>query len=93
MTLKDWTLALYEEHGTLTPEIVKNAARPEDSPAHAYVFNDVDQLTHEAQHGDVLASQIKGNVLLESRLYWEALTTSARTVDVDYITIWQDRVR
>lgn len=39
MNLRDWTLALYEEAGKLTPEIVKEAARPEDSPAHAFVFN------------------------------------------------------
>lgn len=39
MNLRDWTLRLYEEHGALTPEIVKEAARPEDSPAHAFVFN------------------------------------------------------
>ena len=39
MNLRDWTLSLYAEHGELTPEIVKEAARPEDSPAHSFVFN------------------------------------------------------
>lgn len=34
-----WLLALREQHGKITPEIVREAARPEDSPAHAYVFN------------------------------------------------------
>lgn len=87
--------------GTLTPtnatyltmrvQLAKTASAV--AAAHAYVFNDVDQLTDEAQHGSALASQIKGSVLMESRLYWEALTTSARTIDVDYIAIWQDRVR
>lgn len=39
MSLRAWTLRLYEAHGTLTPEIVRDAARPEDSPAHSFVFN------------------------------------------------------
>lgn len=39
MSLRDWTLALYEEHGVLTPDIVKEAARPTTSPAHGFVFN------------------------------------------------------
>lgn len=28
-----------DRHGILTPEIVRDEARPEDSPIHAYVFN------------------------------------------------------
>ncbi len=39
MNLRDWTLALYAQHGALTPDIVKEAARPDDSPAHGFVFN------------------------------------------------------
>jgi len=61
--------------------------------AHAYVLDENDAILEEAQHGSALANQIKGNVLLESRIYWEALTTSARTVDLDYIAIWADRGR
>jgi hypothetical protein len=38
-----------------------------------------------------LASQIKGDVLLQWWLYFEPLTTAARTVDIDYLAIWQDR--
>ena len=38
MNLNDWAMALYQEHGKLTPEIVMVAARPEDSPAHQFVF-------------------------------------------------------
>ncbi len=58
--------------------------------SHAYVFDANGALQEDAQHGSVLASQIKGDVLLEARLYIEALTTSVRTADVDSITIWQD---
>ena len=61
--------------------------------AHGYVLDENDAILEEAQHGSALANQIKGNVLLESRIYWEALTTSARTVDLDYIAIWADRGR
>lgn len=28
-----------DKHGILTPEIVREEARPEDSPIHAYIFN------------------------------------------------------
>lgn len=38
MSVKEWALELYEKHGKLTPEIVREAARPVDSPAHAFVF-------------------------------------------------------
>jgi hypothetical protein len=38
-TMRDWALALKEEYGKLTPEIVREAARPVDSPAHGFVFN------------------------------------------------------
>lgn len=39
MSVREWALGLREEHGMLTPAIVLEAARPEDSPAHGYVFN------------------------------------------------------
>lgn len=38
-TLRTWLLGLYEAHGHLTPELVREAARPEESPAHGFVFN------------------------------------------------------
>lgn len=61
--------------------------------AYAALYNDVDAITETAQHGDVLASQIKGDVLLQAWMYWEPLTTASRTIDIDYISIWQDRKR
>lgn len=39
MNLRDWTRGLYGQHGELTPEIVKEAARAPDSPAHGFVFH------------------------------------------------------
>lgn len=39
MNHRDWLLGLYGENGPLTPEIVREAARPKDSPAHAFVFD------------------------------------------------------
>jgi hypothetical protein len=58
--------------------------------SHAYVFDQNGALQEDAQHGAVIASQIKGDVLMEARLYVEALTTAARVCDIDAITIWQD---
>jgi hypothetical protein len=37
--LRQWTETLYKKYGFLSPALVMEAARPEDSPAHAYVFN------------------------------------------------------
>lgn len=37
-TLRDWLRGIYEEHGRLTPELVRDAARPEDSPGRPHVF-------------------------------------------------------
>lgn len=34
-----WMQALYDENGYLTPELVRDAARDESSPAHGLVFN------------------------------------------------------
>lgn len=36
--LRDWMQELYDRHGMITPALVLEAARPDDSPAHAYVF-------------------------------------------------------
>lgn len=59
--------------------------------AKALLFDENQALTESAQHGDVLASQIKGDVLLQPWFYWEPLATAARTIDIDYIAVWQDR--
>lgn len=39
MTLRDHLQAVYEEHGRLTPELVRETARPKDHPLHAHVFD------------------------------------------------------
>ncbi len=39
MNLKEILEELYAEHGELTPEIVRDAARPDDSPLHAFVYD------------------------------------------------------
>lgn len=36
--VRAWLQSLYDQHGYLTPEIVREAARPEDSPGHLAVF-------------------------------------------------------
>lgn len=36
--VREWLQSLYDEHGYITPEIVREAARPEDSPGHLSVF-------------------------------------------------------
>ena len=61
--------------------------------AKAYVLDGNDAIRATAQHGALLASQIKGDVLQHFWFYVESLTTSARTIDIDYIAVWQDRVR
>lgn len=43
--MQAWAQELYDAHGKLTPRIVLDAARSDESPAHAFVFN-VDR--HEA---------------------------------------------
>ncbi len=57
----------------------------------AYIFDQNQWLLEEAHHGSALASQIKGSVLLGPTIVVEAVTTSARTTNVDYIAVWQDR--
>lgn len=39
MNMRDWMMELREQEGKLTPEIVLEAARPPDSPAHQFVFH------------------------------------------------------
>lgn len=58
--------------------------------AHAYVLDANDAVSAQAQHGSATASQIEGGTLVEARLAVQTVT-GARTVDVDYIAIWQDR--
>jgi hypothetical protein len=49
-------------------------------------------ITETAVHGDALASQINGAVLVKPWFYWENVTNAtAQTIDLDYIAIWQDR--
>lgn len=38
-TIKDILTDIYDRHGKLTPEIVREEARPADSPIHSYVFS------------------------------------------------------
>lgn len=38
-TLREWMMSVREKSGKLTPEIVLEAARPPDSPAHGFIFN------------------------------------------------------
>lgn len=38
-THKEWITELLREHGYVTPMMVREAARPKDSPGHAFVFN------------------------------------------------------
>jgi hypothetical protein len=61
------------------------------SASNAYVLQENKTILESAAHGNALASQIKGDVLLQWWLYFEPLTTAARTVDIDYLAIWQDR--
>lgn len=39
VSASEWMQSLYQEHGKITPRLVLEAARPEDSPGHGYVFN------------------------------------------------------
>lgn len=57
----------------------------------AYLLDANDAVTESAQHGNAIASQIKGNVLLRPWFYVAPLASAARTVDIDYIAVWQDR--
>lgn len=61
--------------------------------AACFVLDNNNALQEQASHGSVLASQIKGDVLLEPRFYVETTTTGSLTVDIDYIAVWQDRFK
>ena len=61
------------------------------SASSAYIFDQNQVLQETAHHGSALASQIKGDVLMGPTIVVEAVTTSARTTNVDYIAVWQDR--
>ncbi len=66
--------------------------------AYGYVLDANSAIVESAGHGDgataaaQLPSQIEGGVLLHPLLLMESLTTSAITVDIDYIAVWQDRI-
>jgi len=66
--------------------------------AFGYVIDANSQIVELAGHGGpdksdpALESQIEGGTLVHARLIMEALTTSAITVDIDYIAVWQDRI-
>lgn len=61
------------------------------SGSYAFVFDENGGLDESAIHGAVLASQIKGDVLLEPLYLVESLSANTRTTDIDYIAVWQDR--
>lgn len=56
-----------------------------------YVLDNNGALQESASHGALIGSQIEGGTLVRPHALWEALTTSARTIDIDYIGVWQDR--
>ena len=57
----------------------------------AYIISETGVLQERAEHGGVLASQIKGGVLIQPWFYMEPLASSAIIIDIDYWAIWQDR--
>lgn len=58
----------------------------------AFLLDANSGLLESAQHGDTVSDQIEGGTLVHPRLLMEAGTTSAVTVDIDYIALWQDRI-
>lgn len=57
-----------------------------------FLFDANGAITETANHGDVLASQINGAILLKPWFYWENVTNAtALTIDIDYVAVWQDR--
>lgn len=50
MSLRDELDAIYEQHGRLTPEIVREEARPADHPLHDRVFDKVPADAAEAYY-------------------------------------------
>ena len=74
---------------TVRVQLAKTASAV--AAAKGTILNENDAISAYAQHGAALASQIKGDVLQHFWFYVESLTTSARTVDIDYVALWQDR--
>lgn len=69
-------------------------ARPaaDVATAKAFLLDANNAITETAIHGDVLASQINGAVLVQPWFYWENVTNAtALTIDIDYVAVWQDR--
>ena len=48
-------------------------------------------LQESASHGSTTASSTEGGTLRHAWLGWETLATTAKTITIDYITLWQDR--
>lgn len=59
--------------------------------SHAFILDNVGTLQEDAQHGEVLASQIKGDVLMQPWFYLEPLASAALVIDIDYWGVWMDR--
>ncbi len=57
----------------------------------AFVMDENGAVVESTSHGSLIGSQIEGGVLVRPRMLFEALTTSARTIDLDFIAAWQDR--
>lgn len=79
---------------TNTTNAVYASARVQlaQNSALGYLLNAAGGVVASASHGALIGSQIEGGTLVHPRLLMEAATTSAITVDIDYIAIWQDRI-
>ena len=69
---------------TVRVQIAADAAR-------CWVMGANGEVQEEASHGSTTASSIEGGTLLHVWGGWETLATTAKTIDIDYITVWQDR--
>ena len=60
--------------------------------ASCWVLDENGAIVENASHGAALASQIEGATLIHPRFFIEPVTTpAARTVDIDYWRVWQNR--
>ncbi len=60
--------------------------------SYCYILGDSNDLQESAQHGNAIASQIKGSILLGPRFLMEAGQASNAIISlIDYIAVWQDR--
>ncbi len=75
----------------ITYRVQLSSASSAVAASNAYVLQENKTILESAAHGGVLASQIKGSILMQLWIYFEPLTTAARTIDIDYLAIWQDR--